>query len=543
MNYNEDKKKDLVNTLDLNDEKEFEKGNINEISNENKEKSIDNKNLNEEKEKNISIKDNETKSNDNPENNKNMQKNEVIEQFLKQMEKNKEENKENIKQNNKEDEKSDDPFLKAEKEYRIKNNKIEDKKIKKEKNKKKGSTHNLRYKTENGEDGEKPILNNKSKSKDLMQDKIFNHFKKGINRKKAETNYNFKPKIFKNPEKLYFKAIIEEKINYLRMRSYDRRTGIFDFKKFNSSKYDFFKKNKIKDNYNNNNFNTTKTSFHSTRQETNTINNNYFKYINNNDKQNIKNNNKLNKRNLTINNESFLSTLNNKKINNNTNEDPNFFYTSITNNNPKTETNNKINNYTTQKEETLSSKSQKETIKNNSANKIKVNKNKNKNKKMIINSANNNKISTEKMRAYLLEYHKNKIKYNNRIFSKSNSHYKNRSKNSLNNFIYSIDDPENPYSINFLRNILKNNYNLDINYKIFGKGIPLLTIKQAKKRRFNFGFFNGDIKPKERMVKTSYDNYPSGFKTFKSNKNENKSNNRYQFSMTQTGNNFYRKKH
>ena len=70
-----------------------------------------------------------------------------------------------------------------------------------------------------------------------------------------------------------------------------------------------------------------------------------------------------------------------------------------------------------------------------------------------------------------------------------------------------------------------------------------MTIKQAKKRRFNFGFFNGDIKPKERMVKTSYDNYPSGFKTFKSNKNENKSNNRYQFSMTQTGNNFYRKKH
>ena len=38
-----------------------------------------------------------------------------------------------------------------------------------------------------------------------------------------------------------------------------------------------------------------------------------------------------------------------------------------------------------------------------SENKIKINKNKN----LIINSA-NNKISTEKMPSYLLEYHKNK---------------------------------------------------------------------------------------------------------------------------------------
>ena len=103
--------------------------------------------------------------------------------------------------------------------------------------------------------------NKSKKNKELGQGIIFNHFKKGnIIKNKSKTEYNFKPIIFKNPEKLYFKEIIEEKINYLKMRSYDRRTGIFDIKKFNKSKNTFLNNNKKNYNY----FNSTKTSFYST---------------------------------------------------------------------------------------------------------------------------------------------------------------------------------------------------------------------------------------------------------------------------------------
>ena len=43
------------------------------------------------------------------------------------------------------------------------------------------------------------------------------------------------------------------------------------------------------------------------------------------------------------------------------------------------------------------------------------------------------------------------------------------------------------------------------------------------------------------MAKTSYNNIPSGIQTFNSNKKNSKKNNRYKFSMTQSGFNFYKK--
>ena len=349
-----------------------------------------------------------------------------------------------------------------------------------------------------------------------MQKIIYNHFRKGLNLIKIKEEYDFKPKIFKNPQNLYFKAIIDTEINKLKMKSYDRKTGIFDVKKFNKTKNNYVNKNKVYKNY----FNSTKTSFNynnynnnNSRDYLKTLSyNNFSKNSKNESKNNNVNN--INKRNLVINNEdnNFYSI---KNINSdNITEDNNFFYTSVSENNP--------------------TKSLRQ--KDMSEHKIKINKN----KKLIINSA-NNKISTEKMRSYLLEYHKNKIKSRTNSLLSSNNQVKSRasSKNSIKKLLNSIDDPKNPYSINFSRNLLKKYYNLDIGFNKFELGVPLLNIKKNKRFK-SLNFFNEKVKPKERMAKTSYNNFPSGIQTFNNKKNS-KKNNRYKFSMTQSGFNFYKK--
>ena len=44
------------------------------------------------------------------------------------------------------------------------------------------------------------------------------------------------PSIIKNPERIYFKELEEMKSNYLKNKSYDKRTGLFDSNLFNSKK-------------------------------------------------------------------------------------------------------------------------------------------------------------------------------------------------------------------------------------------------------------------------------------------------------------------
>ena len=56
---------------------------------------------------------------------------------------------------------------------------------------------------------------------------------------------------------MYFKAIFDTEINKLKMKSYDRKTGIFDIKKFNKTKNIYINNNKKYNSY----FNSTKTSF------------------------------------------------------------------------------------------------------------------------------------------------------------------------------------------------------------------------------------------------------------------------------------------
>ena len=521
MDNNENAQKNISKDIKLNNNKEISDAKKVEMSADITEKT--NQNISEKEEKkNSTNKNNENINNDNNEDNKIKERNETINQFINEMDNKNEEKKVGVKVNKKEDEESDDPFSKAENEYRKKNaknpNNIEEKKEIVIKSNNKEVSENLRYKNEKDRNASKK-KNKKSKEKELIQKLIYNHFKRGLNLKKTKEEYNFKPKIFKNPENLYFKAIIDTEINKLKMKSYDRKTGIFDIKNFNKTKNNYINKNKQYNNY----FNSTKTSFNynssNSRDYLKTLSyNNYSKNVKNENKNNINN---LNKKNLVINNENnnFYSI---KNINSDIfTEDRNFFYTSVSANNPQTKT-----IETNIPEGNISEK------------KIKINKN----KKLIINSA-NNKISTEKMRSYLLEYHKNKIKSRANSLLTSNNQKRSRtnSKNSIQKLLNSINDPKNPYSINFSRNLLKKHYNLDIGFNKFELGVPLLNIKQTKNRYKSFNFFNDKIKPKDRMAKTSYNHFPSRIQIFNTNKNNSKKNNRYKFSMTQSGFNFYKK--
>ncbi len=141
---------------------------------------------------------------------------------------------------------------------------------------------------------------------------------------------------------------------------------------------------------------------------------------------------------------------------------------------------------------------------------------------------------------YFIEYHKNKIQSKNNNFHNSNNYIKN--KNTINNFFDSINDPKNPYSVIFSRSLLKN-YNLDIYYNKYEYelGVPLLTLIQSK-NRFNSGnnYNRRTINPYKRMAKTSYDNFPYHYRNMITNKNNKKSNNRYQCNMAQSCHSFYR---
>ena len=228
----------------------------------------------------------------------------------------------------------------------------------------------------------------------------------------------------------------------------------------------------------------------------------------------------MNKRNLFINTENNFYSIKNKNSKN-MSEDNHLFYTSLSANNPsKTLCSSNLEN------------------KNLFGIKTKINKN----KKLIINSA-NNKISIEKMRSYLLEYDKNKIKSrtNSLLSSNNKERSKANSKNNIKKLLNSIDDPKNPYSISFSKNLLKKYYNSDIGFNKFELGVPLLNIQKSKHRFKSLNFFNDKMKPKERMAKTSYNYFHSGIQIFNSNKKNSKANNRYKFSMTQSSFNFYKK--
>ena len=462
------------------------------------------------------------------------QKKEVIIQYLGQIDdKSNKDDKSSRKIKSKEEE-SDDPFLKAEDEYRKQNCKKHTNIKEKKANSYSKYSHNFRYKSETEN---RTINNKKLKEKKLTLNLIYSHFKNMKSTRNTEVKYKFKPLIYKNPENLYLKAIQDSELNYLKMKSYNRKTGIFDSKTFESPKNVFLKPKK--------NFFNTMSSFSNSNNNYNynsALSQNkilsYIDYIkyNNNKNYTIKNNyNKLNKKNTYLNYETIKTknaNNNNEELSSYKDKDNNNFYSVSANSHltekyPIMNNKNKIEN----KEYILSNKLPEEIKEIKSDNLFK------KNIKLSRHKKNNNvkAYSANTNRMTISHYSKNKKTL---ISSKTTKTTKSKSSGKFltDKLLFSMNDPENPYSLYFTRNILKKMYKMDIKYNKFELGVPLLSLKHSRKRkRIKFS-----EKPKERMAKTSYNNFPSGFKTFYSNNNIKKDNKRY-FSMNRTGKNFYKK--
>lgn len=292
-------------------------------------------------------------------------------------------------------------------------------------------------------------LNNKEE-KQIYSDRIheLEKYKKNIVYnlfKKEKENPNFirfknkySPSIIKNPERIYLKELEEMKSNYLKTKSYDKRTGLFDSNLFNS------KNNFYTNSYYNTVYFPTESHHNSSSQQLR------FRTLKYNDYLDYCLRKKLNKN--SFNYKKFSKSKNNLVKNDN------FFFTSLSINNTKPELT-RIENDESQ------------------------NKSKNKNdfnaeKKLLYE----NKILTKKIEAYLLKYKRNKLKkVKSNLLLKSKSQFKNNKKSLMNKILYLFNDPLNPYSINFSTSILKNLFNLDFHYKKFELGVPSLRTKKINK--------------------------------------------------------------
>jgi hypothetical protein len=437
-------------------------------------------------------------------------KKEVIIQFLAQMGNKCIKDDNNSKKTRTKEEESDDPFLKAENEYRNKNWQKQNKNFLEEEKKAKSEKKYLPNKKNLGFD------KYKLKDKKLTANIIYKHFKKSLSSRKTGVKYKFKPTLFKNPENLYLQAIQESNMSLVKMKLYKRKTGILDFKLFNKKKNLYLNQNQ--------NFYNTKSSFYNKNTNYNSFLSengiqSYLDYIKYNKKiETIKNNyNKLNRRKFYLNNE----LVNKVNINNNqeisSNKDNNLFYNSVSGNSQLTDKNYILNNKNKieNKEYILNNHLQEEINETKSENLIKEGKNL---KKVNKNKENFKAYSANTNRILVPKYLKHKKLLSTKTKKNKNSIY------LTNKLLYSINDPQNPYSIYFTKNLLKNMFKMDIKYNKFELGVPLLSMKHSSKRkRLKFS-----EKPKERMAKTTYSNFP--------NNNQNKQNKRYH-----TGNNFYKK--
>ena len=294
----------------------------------------------------------------------------------------------------------------------------------------------IKYNLNNKE--EKHIYSDRiQESEKYKKNIVYNLFKKEKPSFLRFKNKNI-PSIIKNPERIYFKELEEMKSNYLKTKSYDKRTGLFDLNLFNS-------KNKF---YKNSYYNTvnfpTENNHNSSGQKLRFRTLKYIDYLDYCQRKKLSKN-----------------SFNNKKFSNSNNslvKKDNFFFTSLSINNTKPE----------------STRTENEENQNKSNNKIDFNAE----KKLL----NKNKISTKKMEAFLLKYKRNKFnKVKSNLLAKSKSQFKNNKKSLMNKILYLFNDPLNPYSINFSTSILKNLFHVDFHYKNFEQGVPSLRTKKINK--------------------------------------------------------------
>ena len=420
--------------------------------------------------------------NDNQKQSKISKRNEVIDQFLDEME-----DKNNLKKISKDEEELDDPFIKVEKEYLQKNRKEQSKEDKKfSKLKKNDKSNNIKYNHNSKNENEKSnnINDEKLKEKKLYEDFVFNHFRREENPKKLKLfdNY-FNPIIRKNPGRIYMKSLQSMKLNNLKMKSYNRRTGEYnsnDNNKKYKTYYNFYPK--MKKDYSNfsslDKLKNSDKSFFSTSHNFRSRVSNYIDFLDYNNKKMKK---------VLSSNEKKKKLIFNKKI------EDNIFYTSLSINKSKAENNKKAEEEKKNKKEI-----------NIELNPVLDSK--------IINKSNIGYFSEN--RKFNFDKTKTNLMFQTRKYI--------RNKASINDIIYSMNDPSNPYSINFSTFILKKYYNLDFHFKKFELGVPLLRM-----RKFNLSNVKSSYFPKNKigMSKTSYDNFYSSNKKYLTHQNMRKTNN------------------
>ena len=438
-------------------------------------------------------------NNDNQEKRKIAKRNEVIDQFLDEME-----DKNNIKKISKDEEDSDDSFLNAEKEFLQKNRNEQtrdDKKFSKLKKKDKSINIGYNHNSKNENEKSNNIKDEKLKEKKLYEDFVFNHFKKEENPKNIKlVGKYFNPIIRKNPGRIYMKSLQSMELNNIKMKSYNRRTGEYksnDNNKNYKTYYNLFPN--MKKDYSNfsssDKLMNSNNSFFSSKHNFRLRVLNYIDYLDYN--------NKKNKKVLSWNENKKKYIFNKKKRDN-------FFYTSLSINKNKTENNKKVEG---------EKKNQKEI-------------------NLELNPALDSKIINKSNIGYFSENRKyNFNKANTNLMFQTKQYI--RDKISINDILYSMNDPSNPYSINFSTFILKKYYNLDFHFKKFELGVPLLRMK-----KFNLSNVKSSYFPKNKigMSKTSYDNFYSSHKKYLTHQNMRKTNRNFNFKSNHSDKNLYKEK-
>ena len=437
-------------------------------------------------------------NNDNQEKSKIAKRNEAIDKFLDEME-----DKNNLKKISKDEEESEDPFLKVEKEYLQKYRNDQSKEDKQfAKLNKNDKSNNIRYNHNSKNENEKSNKNNeKIKEKKLYEDFVFNHFKREDNPKNAKFfGKYFNPIIRKNPARIYMKSLQSMELNNLKMKSYNRRTGEYNSNDNNikyKTYYNFYPK--MKKDYSNfsslDKLKNTENSFFSSSHNYRLRVLNYIDYLDYNNKKNKK---------------VLSSNVNKKKLIFNNKKEDHFFYTSLS----------------IKKRKTESKKKAEEEKKNK------------KEMNIELNPTLDSRIISKSNIGYFSENRKNNFNKTKENFMFQTKKYI-RDKASINDILYSMNDPRNPYSINFSTFVLKKYYNLDFHFKKFELGVPLLRIK-----KFNISNAKSSYFPKNnyKMSKTSYDNFYSSHKKYLTHQNMKIANRNFNFKANHSDKNIYKEK-
>lgn len=96
------------------------------------------------------------------------------------------------------------------------------------------------------------------------------------------------------------------------------------------------------------------------------------------------------------------------------------------------------------------------------------------------------------------------------IYRSINNNKSHKSHNSLKkeDLINSLNDPDNPFSPNWINHVLKATYNLSIHYKKFSQGVPCLRVKKVNNIKYNLPIINlGKIKNSQKSTNCSYSNF------------------------------------